>query len=72
MPDGKPAGERCPHLTGDHRCALFGSPERPSVCGSLRPEPSMCGDGARAAFVTLRRLERATAPRRSPPRISPA
>jgi hypothetical protein len=62
MPQGKPAGERCVHLTPDHRCALFGSPERPPVCTSLRPQPSMCGADAREAFVILRRLERATAP----------
>jgi uncharacterized protein len=62
LPKGKAAGERCPHLTQDHLCALFGSPDRPPVCASLRPQRSMCGEDAREAFVILRRLERITAP----------
>ncbi|MCK9818061.1 YkgJ family cysteine cluster protein, partial [Pseudomonas sp. MAFF 302046] len=33
MPNGKPAGERCIHLSVEHLCALFGRPERPPVCG---------------------------------------
>src|SRR5688572_22135576 len=37
MPNGKPAGVRCIHLTSDLRCALFGQPERPRVCSGLRP-----------------------------------
>jgi hypothetical protein len=60
MPGGKPAGVRCPHLTSEHRCALFGLPERPTVCASLRPSPEMCGCDARAAYSGLIRLERAT------------
>ncbi|HYC88095.1 MAG TPA: YkgJ family cysteine cluster protein [Thermoanaerobaculia bacterium] len=60
MPDGKPAGVRCIHLTGDFRCAIFGHPERPAVCGSLRPTVEMCGTTAREAFAHLSRLERAT------------
>jgi Fe-S-cluster containining protein len=63
LPDGKPAGERCPHLTLDIRCALFGSPDRPAVCGSLQPAPDMCGDSAAAAMAVLVRLEALTAPR---------
>jgi Fe-S-cluster containining protein len=63
LPLGKPAGERCPHLTAEIRCALFGSPDRPAVCGSLRPAPDMCGDSAAAAMATLVRLEALTAPR---------
>jgi hypothetical protein len=60
MPDGKPAGVRCPHLTMEHRCALFGLAERPAVCVSLRPNPEMCGGSAREAYTGLIRLERAT------------
>ncbi|MBL8300799.1 MAG: YkgJ family cysteine cluster protein, partial [Rhodanobacteraceae bacterium] len=37
MPRGKPAGVRCIQLTDDNRCAIFHSPERPEVCGRLRP-----------------------------------
>lgn len=60
MPGGKPAGVRCAQLTPDNRCALFGRPERPAVCASLRPEPLMCGGSARHAYRYLIRLERLT------------
>ena len=60
MPDGKLAGVRCIHLTTEARCAIFGHPERPAVCGSLRATVEMCGATARQAFAHLSRLERAT------------
>ena len=59
-PHGKPAGIACTHLLSDLRCALFGRPERPSVCSSLRPQPEMCGAGRAAALAHLDALERAT------------
>jgi Fe-S-cluster containining protein len=62
MAGGKPAGLRCVQLTPDNRCRLFGRPERPEVCRSLRPSPEMCGSGANAALEYLPRLESATAP----------
>jgi hypothetical protein len=62
LPDGKPAGVRCPHLTDDTRCALFGSPDRPAVCTGLRPGPEMCGESAEQALATLTRWERLTTP----------
>ena len=62
MPNGKPAGVRCIQLTDDHRCALFGKPERPVVCVALRPMLEMCGMSAREAYDYLERLERLTAP----------
>jgi len=43
MPHGKPAGIPCVQLDDDHRCRLFGKPERPAFCASLRPEVEMCG-----------------------------
>ena len=64
MPNGKPAGVRCIHLTRDHRCQLFGKPERPEVCTRLRPSEDMCGHSTREAFVRLTFLERVTAPSR--------
>jgi hypothetical protein len=63
LPEGKPAGARCPHLSAELRCALFGTPARPAVCSSLRPAPEMCGDSADEAMATLIRWERLTAPR---------
>jgi hypothetical protein len=62
MPDGKAAGERCIHLTGEHLCAIFGHPDRPPVCASLRASVEMCGATARDAFGYLQRLERSTRP----------
>ncbi len=63
LPHGKPAGARCPHLTAATTCALFGSPDRPAVCGSLQPAAEMCGDSAAAAMAYLVTLETLTAPR---------
>jgi len=63
LPHGKPAGVRCPHLTADTTCALFGSPERPAVCGSLAPSHEMCGESSAAAMDFLVALETLTAPR---------
>lgn len=62
MPWGKPAGVRCVQLTADNRCRLFGLPERPHFCVTLKPTDEMCGRDAREAFVRLTRLERATKP----------
>lgn len=62
MPGGKPAGVRCVQLTPDNLCRLFGRPERPAVCVSLRPAPDMCGAGAAEALANLQRLEAATRP----------
>jgi len=62
MPDGKPAGVRCIHLTIDLRCALWGKPERPEVCDRLMPNPEMCGEHADDAMRFLEQLERTTRP----------
>jgi len=62
MPDGKPAGVRCMHLSDDHRCGLYGSPERPDVCNRLRASVEMCGDTAQEAYEYLAHLERLTRP----------
>ena len=67
MPECKPAGVRCVQLTGDHRCGIFGQPERPEVCVRLRPGEEMCGDSARHAYAYLARLERLTAPKHALP-----
>jgi Fe-S-cluster containining protein len=62
MPDGKPAGVRCVQLGADERCALFGSPLRPAVCGSLQPSAAMCGPDRRSALRWLSTLEADSAP----------
>jgi hypothetical protein len=60
MPNGKPAGVRCAQLTDDNRCAIFGRPERPKVCGGLAPETAMCGPDRDHAVAWLMQLEWAT------------
>ena len=62
MPEGKPAGVRCVQLPDDNRCRLFGRPDRPRVCETLRPNEEMCGASAEEAMRFLVRLERATTP----------
>jgi Fe-S-cluster containining protein len=62
MPHGKPAGIPCVQLLPDMRCALFGRPERPAVCVSLRPTEGMCGDSREAALEYLAGLEVQTRP----------
>lgn len=62
MPRGKPAGVRCVQLSTDHRCMIFGHPERPSVCGGLLPSPEMCGDSRAQALRWLGVLEDQTRP----------
>jgi hypothetical protein len=62
MPQGKPAGIPCVQLLPDYRGALFGRPERPAFCASLRPHENMCGATRDEALRILSALERATAP----------
>lgn len=62
MPQGKPAGVACAHLTTDYLCELFGQPERPTVCGSLQPSVAMCGQNREEALAYLHELERLTLP----------
>lgn len=62
MPHGKPAGIPCVQLLPDLRCALFGHPDRPAVCRSLRPSETMCGQNREEALTGLLALEQSTAP----------
>ncbi len=62
MPHGKPAGVRCVQLTDDNRCRLFGRPDRPAVCVTLRPNAEMCGQSAAEALLFLSALEQLTCP----------
>ncbi|HVT36281.1 MAG TPA: YkgJ family cysteine cluster protein [Nevskiaceae bacterium] len=62
MPQGKPAGVRCIHLTDDYRCGIFHDPRRPRVCASLQAEPVMCGETREHALVYLADLQRRTEP----------
>jgi hypothetical protein len=40
-------------LDDDYRCRLFGKPERPAFCASLKPLQSMCGHRARKHWRCL-------------------
>ncbi len=62
MPQGKPAGVRCVQLTDENHCRLFGLPERPAVCVSLRPSLEMCGQSSDEAYAHLIQLELVTRP----------
>jgi hypothetical protein len=48
-------------LDDANRCMIFGKPERPAVCQSLRPSPDMCGTTREEAMRMLHRLEQLTA-----------
>ena len=63
MPDGKPAGVACIQLDEQLRCKLFGSPERPAVCGSLQPSEDLCGDNREQALRWLGVMEEMTSPK---------
>jgi hypothetical protein len=52
MPNGKPAGERCIHLSVELLCGLFGQPERPAVCGAFQADVEVCG-GSREEGIRL-------------------
>lgn len=62
MPYGKPAGIPCVQLDDDFRCRLFGKPERPAFCASLKPLLSMCGAARDEALSVLTQLELDTRP----------
>lgn len=64
MPAGKPAGMPCVQLDEQLRCRLFGLPQRPAVCVSLKPAVDMCGDSPERAMAWLARLDRETRPGR--------
>jgi hypothetical protein len=57
MPEGKPAGVRCIHLSEDYRCLIFGSPDRPWVCAAFKAEPEVCGNSREEAMALLAALE---------------
>ncbi|MDH4569580.1 YkgJ family cysteine cluster protein [Pseudomonas sp. BN414] len=60
MPSGKPAGERCLHLSVENLCQLFGDPRRPAVCSAFDADPEVCGDSRDEAIRLLAWLEQAT------------
>ena len=61
MPHGKPAGERCLHLSVDYLCGLFGQPERPAVCGAFQADIEVCGSSQAEAIKLIGWWEQVTA-----------
>jgi hypothetical protein len=61
LPQGKAAGERCPHLTVEHLCAIFGLPERPAVCAGFAAAEYVCGSSREEAIRLIGWLEQVTA-----------
>ncbi|MCI8212388.1 hypothetical protein AUC61_22915 [Pseudomonas sp. S25] len=61
MPDGKPAGERCLHLSLDMLCAIFGQLERPAVCSQFMAAQDVCGVDQADAIRLITWWEEATA-----------
>lgn len=62
MPNGKPAGVPCVQLDDEGLCRIFGKPERPAFCVSLKAAPDMCGESRAQALRLIGELERATRP----------
>ena len=62
MPQGKPAGVRCVHLTSELRCAIFADPRRPATCAAFAADPQFCGDTAEQALLILSQLDEDTRP----------
>jgi Fe-S-cluster containining protein len=60
MPQGKPAGVRCPQLTEDNRCKVHGLRERPAVCASFPVSVEHCSSGREEALLLLAEMERLT------------
>ncbi|AQZ96130.1 YkgJ family cysteine cluster protein [Halopseudomonas phragmitis] len=61
MPQGKPAGVPCIHLTAEYRCAIFADPRRPPVCAGFTAESVSCGSSREDALQILTWWEEATA-----------
>jgi uncharacterized protein len=57
LPDGKPAGVRCIHLTEEYKCAIFAGPGRPKVCDAFKAEEIICGTCREEAMQMLTELE---------------
>ena len=57
---GNPAGISCVQLNHLAQCRLFGLPERPAVCASLKPSAEICGQSRELAMTWLTQLEHRT------------
>ena len=62
MPQGKPAGVSCVHLSETMACRLFGDVRRPTLCDAFTAERETCGDSREQALVILAQLELSSLP----------
>jgi Fe-S-cluster containining protein len=62
MPDGKPAGVNCIHLSNDYLCKIFTDPERPDVCDGFKASMDVCGTNRIEALQLISVLEIETCP----------
>ena len=62
MPEGKPAGVTCVHLSLAMRCNIFGDDRRPALCDAFKAEREFCGDNREQALERLAQLERESLP----------
>lgn len=60
LPNGKPAGVRCPNLTSAGTCGVWNTPVFPDICRRFQATPDFCGTSAEEAVVRIRSMERAT------------
>lgn len=58
MPNGKPAGIRCIHLTESLKCAIYNSPDRPEICAKFMADPEICGNNREEAMQIMQDLEK--------------
>lgn len=58
MPEGKPAGISCIHLSEDYRCMIYNHPQRPEVCKNFTAEPDVCGTSREEAMILIYALEK--------------
>ena len=57
MPQGKPGGVPCIHLSDDFSCLIYDHPGRPKVCADFKAEPAFCGCNREEALMLLGKLE---------------
>jgi Fe-S-cluster containining protein len=57
MPEGKPAGVACIHLSEEQRCMIYDHPDRPRVCSEFNADPDVCGNNREEAMALLQALE---------------
>jgi len=60
MPNGKPAGVSCIHLSEEYQCLIYDHPNRPKVCEDFKEDPEVCRTSKKEAMILLGDLEKGT------------